>query len=126
MRTSFLTVLVAVCVASALGCGTAGAGSCTVNSGSYCVNFTGSAYTTSAVQAACPADAGTYSAGTCPSAGGGLCTFAGGTTAEYKWVFPTPDAGSGSDDAGAGTTEPDGGNPIQASCAGSGGVYSTH
>jgi hypothetical protein len=119
MRTTLLAVLAAVSILGALGCGAAGAGSCTVTSGSSCVHFAGSAYTASAVQAACPADAGTYSAGACSSAGGGLCTFAGGTDAEYRWVFPTPDAG-------AAATEADGGNPTQAFCVHSGGVYRAH
>lgn len=81
----------------AAGCGSAGSGSCTVSTAglSYCINYTGSSYTSTAVQAACPSSVGTYSSGACPAGGGGTCTFGKGTAAEYKWTFSSADAGAG-------------------------------
>lgn len=78
--------------------GAAGAGSCSVNTAgvpNYCINYSGSAYTSSQVQQACSAAKGTYSSGGCATGGGGICTFQKGTSTEYKWTFGTADAGAG-------------------------------
>jgi hypothetical protein len=92
----FLLPLAALTLLAA-GCGSAGSGSCTVsNAGfSYCINYSGSSYTTSAVQAVCTPAVGTYSSGACATGGAGVCTFQKGTSTEYKWTFANGDAGAG-------------------------------
>jgi len=112
MRSILLSILAAVSVVGALSCGAAGAGSCTVTSGSYCINYTGSGFTASAVQTACPASVGTYSSGTCPTSSAGVCTFGAGTTGEYKWTFASADAGAGVS--------------VQSECTTAGGTFSAN
>lgn len=90
----------AVAAFAALGlsaCGSAGAGSCTIDVSaanySYCINYTGSAYTVDSVKAAC--SSGTYSADACATSSGKKCVFQKGTSSEYSWAFTVSgDAGS--------------------------------
>jgi hypothetical protein len=97
-------------------CGSsAGAGSCNVTNTAaagytFCINYIGSNYTSSAVQNACTQESGTYSSGACATGTSGSCDFQHGTASEYKWTYSiASDAGSVS---------------LQSICATAGGTYS--
>ena len=65
------------------------AGSCTVSGAcSYCVNYTGSAYTTAGAQQACDGMYGTYSESSCSHDNSlGYCTVGSGTSSIYYIIY---------------------------------------
>lgn len=78
----FLVIALAVVASAVAACGSPPAGSCTAGSGgvNYCISYTGSSVTASAIQQGCTASMGTYQSSDCASANRvGRCTLPGGT-----------------------------------------------
>ncbi|MHB8417064.1 MAG: hypothetical protein ACYDCL_03245 [Myxococcales bacterium] len=78
------------------GGGGGSVGSCQVTSGSlnYCIDYVGSAYSSSTAQSSCTSSTGTYSSGSCAAGSCGTCTFFQGQSDQINEVCESGETSS--------------------------------